>query len=628
MDAEPRTKIIATLGDPEARGDSPHGTYKNRIHDNHRNPIPTPTLEDLVELLLANGVDVLRLNAAHVETATLSDKYRRVKQAILAVERRRRSSPVGLLVDLPGPKIRFRNDFILPSETLTVGFFDGPEEIAPPTEVPAEDPPDVPRSATARILLGDEAFGTAAPEVARTILDSVRQRCASNPATPLLAFVGDNDATLTVESVDDQNMIRCRIIAVKDAGDRERRKGIGHRKGFTIRGIPKEIPAFTPEDAEKLRTILAVDHEEGATPLLSHIGLSFCQSRDDVRAALFHSVTELRRLSRFADMKLEDLLTHVPLLIAKIETEQGYRNLDSILDLADGVMIARGDLALEMETVLLPECAKAITTSSNLRGKPVIMATQMLESMKLSIECARPEATDVFTAVADGADALLLSGETSTGKYPGLAVAKMRELAARAETFLTRRASPEKQITEYFEKLRQSAARVDNWRAHWEEIDGIYTRMDFDNKISREEYLFLHELCKIKRQRLLKQDSTDRISHAACILAADAEALVCPTTSGRTARMLARFRPTKKMLALPHDQIVARKLALSWGVEAIDILPVPNRGDGLTWLMNTCGSKLKEHQQRGPVIFTCGSPLMEVGTTNMVLRWDEKEIPG
>ncbi|HEX5871128.1 MAG TPA: pyruvate kinase, partial [Longimicrobium sp.] len=317
-----------------------------------------------------------------------------------------------------------------------------------------------------------------------------------------------------------------------------------------------------------------------------------------------------------------------PLLIAKIETEDGITNLDDILDLADGAMIARGDLALEVESVAIPRKSKEITEKCRLRGKPVIMATQMLESMRTNIEPSRPEATDVFNAVFDGADALMLTGETSTGKYPAHAIQKMCELAAGAEKYLHEREEPDSYISGYFRQLQSLKTRVVDWENRWTKIAEALGRAFANQEISDDDHAFLNAVGQIKQARLKQQSSTDRISHAACTMATDESviALVVPTQSGRSARMLSRFRPQPWIIALPHSRLTARKLQIDWGVYVGDIVPIGTNKE-VSWLMGM-SQEVVERKLVGTgildkgktMIFTCGTPLGKVGTTNLVLR--------
>jgi len=463
-------------------------------------------------------------------------------------------------------------------------------------------------------LLGDDPFGEADPQALGVILGATRERLRKRTSTePVLAFIGDNDATLEVEAVEETTLV-CKVIA-----DHTKGRPLSNHKGFTIRGIPKPISAFTDEDRDKLRTLLQVDcegEEEGR--VLSHVGISFCQNREDVRKVLYFVAAILRE--KFPGHDFGWYLAEAPQLIAKIETEEGSNNIAEILDLADGVMVARGDLALEMKTVDIPRVSKDIVRHANLRGKTVIMATQMLESMRTSIECTRPEAVDVFNAVVDGVDALMLSGETSSGMYPSHAIAKMQELATKAEEFVSMSVPMDTYIEGYFRQLNDIRVRVETWKERWSTIRIVYAVLRGKNAIENDELVFMNNVADIKEERLRSQDSTDRISHAACTMAADSDvaAILSPTQSGRTARMLSRFRPRTWILAAPHSYFTARKLAIDWGVSVAAVIRIES-DTTVRKLMEVSQSAIGHLKDRA-VIFTCGLPLGKVGTTNLIYR--------
>ncbi len=613
------TKIIATLGDPEL-------TYKPGIYTLSLKHSATPTLEEVVDLFFSAGVDVIRINLAHFphEEVTLRNKFSRIKSAILKAEREH-GRRVGVLADLGGPKIRFRRErWLLPRETLYIVFDERPETIV----APETDGGCAPKESVARVHLDQVE---APEEAARTIINDLREKLAAG-GDQILAFVGDNDATLRVERVIDDDKIVCAVLALRSED-----RVVGGNKGFTIRGTPKRIPGFTKQDEEMLSWLLDADYKDhGETErIVSHIGISFCQTRDDARRVLECIIQKMREYE--STQKLSGLLVGAPHVIAKIETEDGVEHIDKILYFADGAMIARGDLALELETAELPEKSKWIVDQCNLRGKAVIMATEMLESMRRNVECARPEATDVFNAVVDGADALMLSDETSDGMYPAHAISKMRELARRAEDFAVQRVSVDARLQTYFNKLEEIHARAKDRRDGWDEIWDEYGRLYRSGNLPNGEWQFVQEFCKIKTRRLEKQNSTDRISHAACIMSADDAviALVAPTMSGRTARMLARFRPGVWILGLPHTEFVARKLALDWGVLPGKIIPLPTNRSHAQELIEMSKRVLLEEIKKAntplteegelegkAVVFTCGTPLGVVGTTNLIQRWD------
>jgi pyruvate kinase len=637
-----KTKIVATLGDPEPTDKSPFGTYQQGVFGLDQKQVSDLTLQHVVDLFFENGVDVIRINLAHIRLEDLEKRFLAIKKAILTAETKFKRR-VGLLADLPGPKIRFHSSWwVVPEQELRLSFDRIEEDLQRTSH--DEDVQHRPERSLAQVNLDEKAFSEEKPGEAKQILDNVARALADrDPTNPLLAFIGDNDCTLEVTGVEDSTLC-CRVIAARNVK-------VGKKKGFTVRGIPKPIQAFTGQDKAKLTRLLELDR--GPCPgasvqerILSHLGISFCQTREDVRQVALHVAKHFLGSGGFR--RLPEQLVHMPLFIAKIETEKGVDLIDDILDIADGAMIARGDLALEIETARLPEQARKVIARCNLRGKPVIMATQMLESMKNNIECSRPEATDVFDAALGGVDALMLSGETSSGKYPAHAICKMKELAFRAEEFLwasdsgarevegsdfreggagTGRSEGEdspdedRHFEKYFEQLRRSRRRVADWSNRWDKIREKYEELHENGHVDTEALLFVSKLAEIKSERLLKQNSTDRISHAACTMSVEnaVKAIIAPTTSGRTARMLARFRPRAWICAQPHSPFTARKLQLDRGVWVHEIIKAE---DDFEQLLKVSKQALRAEFANQVVIFICGIPLGKVGTTNLIQRWD------
>ncbi|HYR10336.1 MAG TPA: pyruvate kinase, partial [Longimicrobium sp.] len=441
-----------------------------------------------------------------------------------------------------------------------------------------------------------------------------------------LVFIGDNECTMEITEVQlNRRAVVCRVVH-----DATRGEPIGDRKGFTIRGVEINIPAFTREDGLKLSAVLKADVEGAQSPdherVLTHIGLSFCQTGHDVCRAIYfmlgqHYAWTLREsgLTR-QSMPPEFIvpaLFYLPDIIAKIETRTGLDNLEDILDYADGVMIARGDLALQMQTVEVPAAAKQIVDKAS-RGKTVIMATQMLESMRKNIECSRPEAFDVFNAVVDGVDAVMLSGETSVGRYPEHAIRKMRDLAAHAEAFQTERDPSASHVDRYAAELTPAAR--ERLRRRWNNIVAIANERWTQRMCAPDEFYMVAEIFNDKNRRLDEQESTDRITHAACRMAADGQVtgIVAPTNSGRTVRMLARFRPPQWIFAEPHHEYPARKLSMVWGAWIAAVIPNVE-GMEVDDLMSLSWPHLQELRGQ-PIIFICGTPIGTVGTTNLLSR--------
>jgi pyruvate kinase len=265
---------------------------------------------------------------------------------------------------------------------------------------------------------------------------------------------------------------------------------VSTRKGVNLPDAKLQVPAVTAKDLADLEVGLA----EG----VDFVALSFVRHEDDLG-----QVRE--RL---------DQLEHPPLLIAKIEKPQAVDRLGPIIAAVDGVMVARGDLGVEMPPEKVPIVQKRIIDAARRAGRPVITATQMLRSMVDSPRPLRAEASDVANAVLDGTDALMLSEETAIGSYPTEAVGMLERVALETEAYLD------------YQDLAADPPRA----------GGV--------------------------------DVTGAVSRAACRLAASVEAaaIVTTTTTGNTARLIARHRPRAPILGVTNSLAVARQLSLSWGV--------------------------------------------------------------
>jgi pyruvate kinase len=273
------------------------------------------------------------------------------------------------------------------------------------------------------------------------------------------------------------------------------------RQGLNLPGSDLALDSLTDADLQ------ALDWTARHAGDVDFVGLSFVRTPQDVAA--------LRGALRSRNCPAQ--------IVVKIEKPQAVERLEEIVAAADAVMVARGDLGVEMDIHRVPAIQKRIIASCNHAHRPVITATQMLNSMEHSTRPTRAEATDVFNAVVDGADAVMLSGESAVGQYPVEAVTTMREICAEAEAYLkSRRQQP---VTE---------------PSGSEFIDPITTT------------------------------SVD----AACLMAQrlDAALIVVAADSGRTAVALSNRRPAAAILALPRTEQVARNLSLCWGVTAV-VLP-------------------------------------------------------
>ena len=252
-------------------------------------------------------------------------------------------------------------------------------------------------------------------------------------------------------------------------------------------------------------------------------------------------------------------------IIAKIENEQGVRNIDGILEAADGIMVARGDMGVEIPCEEVPVVQKNLIKKANQAGKIVVTATQMLDSMIKNPRPTRAEATDVSNAIYDGTVAIMLSGETAAGAYPVEALKTMVKIAERTEK------------------------------------DINYRRRFFEN------------------DRKANPDVTDAICHATCTTALDlkAKAIISVTKSGRSAKMVSRYKPDCDIVACAMDEKVCRQLNLAWGVTPL-LLDEQKEVFDLFDEAVAVAAKEKGLQKGDTVVITSGVPIGMSGTTNML----------
>ncbi|MGI6648815.1 MAG: pyruvate kinase [Bacillota bacterium] len=316
---------------------------------------------------------------------------------------------------------------------------------------------------------------------------------------------------------------------------------IGSRKNVNVPGVSIRLPAMTEKDVADIN--FGIDHG------VDFIAASFVRKASDV--------LDIRRIleERNADIHI----------IAKIENQEGVDNLDEITRVADGVMVARGDLGVEIPTEEVPLVQKVIIDKCNLLGKPVITATQMLESMVRNPRPTRAEASDVANAIFDGTDAIMLSGETAAGKYPVEAVKTMARIARRTEKAVN-----------------------------------------------------YHDLLAAKRIAY-KPSVTDAIGHATCSISADlgSAAIITATKTGSTASMVAKYRPEAPIIATTPSERVAAKLCLVWGVYPVSVQDIEGTDQMIEESIN---ASLKAGMiRRGDlVVITAGVPAGVPGTTNLI----------
>ena len=323
------------------------------------------------------------------------------------------------------------------------------------------------------------------------------------------------------------------VCTVKNSGN------ISDRKGVNVPGVHFSMDYLSEQDKGDIAFAIENDFD--------FIAASFARSAQDV--------ADIRDILIKANSDIK--------IIAKIENREGIDNADAILNASDGIMIARGDLGVEIPLEELPAIQKALIRKARRKGKSVITATQMLESMIKNPRPTRAEASDVANAVFDSTGAIMLSGETAIGAHPIEAVQTMARIAVNAE----------------------------------------------------ENVNYLHRL---EAGRIPEGDVTDAISYATCALASgiDAKAIVALSKTGRTARMISKVRPPQPIICCTYSDKVCRQLGLSWGVRAIKI----DFSDSTDLLFNLAleGCKLTGLVEEGDkVIMTAGLPL-GISTTNTI----------
>ncbi len=313
-------------------------------------------------------------------------------------------------------------------------------------------------------------------------------------------------------------------------------------KGINAPGVKLRIPSVTEKDI--------ADIHFGIDQQIDLIAASFVRKGEDI--------VEVRRI-------LEQRQYHAD-IIAKIETQEGLENLDEIVAVADGVMVARGDLGVEIATEDVPLAQKRMIRLCNRIGKPVITATQMLDSMQRNPRPTRAEATDVANAIFDGTDAIMLSGETAAGRYPIEAVRTMAQIAERAE------------------------------RA-----------------------VFKHEVAFAIPEAPSEITVTDVIGHAAKAMTQElgVQAIIATTSSGYTARMIAKHRPATPIIAATPNPRVARQLMVTWGVSPV-LVEVSRTTDEVldSSVEAALGANLVQHGDM--VVMIAGVPVGQSGTTNLL----------
>ena len=310
------------------------------------------------------------------------------------------------------------------------------------------------------------------------------------------------------------------------------------KKGVNVPGVHLSMPYLSQKDREDI--IFGVQNG------FDFIAASFVRTAQDVY--------DIRNLLNEYDSNIR--------IIAKIENREGVNNIDSILSAADAVMVARGDLGVEIDFTELPGIQKDIIDRSFSFGKPIVTATQMLDSMMVNPRPTRAEISDVANAIYDGTSAIMLSGETAAGDYPVEALKTMSAIAERTEN------------EEHYRAQRHAEIQI---------------------------------------------SVSDATAHAACLTAKDvnAAAIVTVSESGNTARLLSKYRPEQPIIACVMKEQVQRQLALSWGITPL-MMPLAHSTDELIE-MSTALAKENGYLHNGELaVVTAGVPVGVSGTTNMI----------
>ncbi|MGI6128681.1 MAG: pyruvate kinase [bacterium] len=382
------------------------------------------------------------------------------------------------------------------------------------------------------LIEGDVFTFTTYPVVGdRTQVQVMYKQLPQDVHSGQIILLSDGAISLEVLEVTDDE-VKCRVLNGGVLLD---------RKKINLPGGSVSLPALSEQDI--------ADITFGVENKVDFIAASFIRKAQDI--------LEIKAL-------LERLRARIP-IIAKIESGEGVENIDTILKVADGIMVARGDLGVEIPAEEVPLIQKFLIGKANRLGKPVITATQMLESMVTSPQPTRAEASDVANAILDGSDAVMLSAETATGRYPVEAVSYMARIAERTESALT------------FNTGRK--------------------REEPDNHVS----------------------ITDAISYATCTAARalTASAILVSTSSGYTARMIARNRPEAPIIAITPSEVVLRQLLLVWGVFPQWAKDTANTDEMIDLAVETAlgHGYIKEGDL---VVITAGVPAGVAGTTNLI----------
>jgi len=461
------------------------------------------TVEIIVQLIKA-GANVFRFNFSHGDHEEQKERMAMVREA-----ERQTGQIVGLLLDTKGAEIR--------------------------TTIQDTTEADYGRAGYIKFEVGD---------VTRISMDGELKGTKEKIAITYPGLF--DDVNIGGHVLFDDGLIDMKILE-KDETNRElvaevaNTGMLGSRKGVNAPGVSLSLPGITEKDEEDIRF--------GLTQKVNYIAASFVRKAQDV--------LDIRKILEETDN------SHVQ-IISKIESQEGIDNIDEIIAASDGIMIARGDMGVEIPAENVPLAQKTIIRKTNAAGKPVVTATQMLESMQTNPRPTRAEASDVANAVFDGTDATMLSGESANGKYPIESVRMMATIDAKTEGYLT----------------------------------------DFN---------------ALQLNKFDKTDVTETVGMSVARAAKNlgVRAIVAATESGHTARMISKYRPEADILAVTFDEVTQRSLTINWGVHPI-VAKKPTTTDEMFELATKKAVDAGVAKEGDLILITAGVPVGERGTTNVM----------
>lgn len=461
---------------------------------------PSTQSVEQIENLIRAGMDIARLNFSHGTHAFHAQLIENIRSAS-----KKLGKTVAIMQDLQGPKLRAGR---LPGGSIQLQIGE-------------------------TLLLYPESYKPSALGNQKTLV----------PISTEIALAISQDVKAGSKILFDDGKIQTKVLSVSAPEivvQVENPGKLSDHKGMNLPGTPLSISCLTDKDLEDL--------EFGLAQKVDAVALSFVRSPEDI--------LDLKR-------RIEKNSTHEPLIVAKIEREEAIECMDSIISVIDVLLVARGDMAVEIGAEKVPTVQKKLILACNEMGVPVITATQMLESM---IQCPTPtraEASDVANAVFDGTDAVMLSGETASGQYPINAVETMARIVHESERsfelYSPRGIHP--MPGSVVESIEFSASKIAN--------------------------------------------------HVGAV------AISCITHSGVAAKSLAKYRPEKPIIAITENESVLRKLAFVWGVRGVAIEKLVATDDVFQMVEKVLLEK-KLVEPEDFVVITAGIPTLRRGTTNMI----------